>query len=247
MQLATFGGIAALGLRNVPTVLAANGYCSSQSEGWDKARLSYALVEGATSEFANTFNKAQAGLVAVEDVRAASVSARLLFAHFDEIGLNAATDRKMRDCRSEILAYLPSEHQVKQMQRLLEPYSIALSADKVRDMLTLTFERKMNALEKVQKLGIRGVQKAAVSILNRWAVRLQSRTSASLRYARFSQLEERDDECDEFQLIIDAIFLSAALNFGACLVGCAPCCLIAASEVIVGELLQIELDAFCLV
>ena len=64
---------------------------------FNPSRLSHAVINAATSDLANIVSKSKAGTLNHEDVDAAISSSRILFAHFEEIGLNDALDAERQN------------------------------------------------------------------------------------------------------------------------------------------------------
>lgn len=213
------------------------------SNEWDK-RLSHALLEEASSEFVAAWGKRRVSSLTTEDLRAVTVSAKILFSHLDEIGWTAATEKDILSDPSRVLNYEPTKELVLLMKRTLETQGAIVSTKDVEGLFHLSIEGKERGLKRIREGGLRASQRDALAFLHRQIVR--SRSSQTVAYRRVAlQDVPLAAQCEQMQAVIDATFLSAALNGLACAILCVPCCGIAAGLGVLGALLQSEKNTAC--
>jgi len=220
--------------------------CSNGPQGWSESRLSKAVLDGAIPDLSQALDRTRDGSLRSDDLRVAASSARLLFAHYDEIGLTVALQRQLEECKNNPSAQFVTLDQERTFRDMLTRRAIRLSEAEVHKMFSMPPDRKDRALEKALQIGLQQIHAAAVSALDRRAASMRpiSGTRWEKRGSLF-RVAFTDSDCEEFQLIIDTIGIVAGLNGIGCLVGCVACCGIAAGAVLIMELLQYVHDLLC--
>ncbi len=201
---------------------------SESIEDFDVHRLSNAVVKSASRVFAEAFNRAQAGSLTSGDVQAVVATATILFSHFEEIGVNASTDRKFRERGNDLLAFQPSREAVELRYARLFDMGFRITSSQVDRMMSFTLESKRAALELVDRIGIRGVQQKSLEYLESYGSQLLrlrgSRIEQPLLPAAFAQASP--EQCRQMQSILVSIEIAIGMYAAACGLGVYPACII---------------------
>lgn len=202
-------------------------------EGSWQDKLSHAVVDDATSAMVVAINQGRS--LHYADAEVAVYAARMMQDHFNEIGLSAATDHELRRHRQRLLDFTPNDEVVQVMATEITRRGLVVFPDQVREMLSIPQERKIEAVDKLMAEGFAAAGAEAVDRAHRLAEHLEP------GYVGFGA----DDPCTELRIILDTMYFLASLYGVACVLGCAPCCIIAAAILLEARLIQLLMDQFC--
>jgi len=233
-----------LGVRRIPISFAPQSSTSPWPQGWQEDKLSRAVLEGATAEFANAFNRAKAGQLRAQDLRAMADVGTVLFAHFDEIGLTAATQTSLHNNQDQIIGSTLSSDDIAKIRARLGERGIVVSEDDVSRVFSLTPADKQKAFSKLDELGLGGVQGEALNFLKLATTRLEQKggTSSPSRYVPV----QAATTCGAFLDVLDVVAIDALLFFGGCLLACLVCCGIAEALFTFTIVLELVYVVYCI-
>lgn len=156
----------------------------SLGELGSQKQLSHAIVDHVGSELARVYHAIRTrGSVRADDVRAIAANMRLLCAHLEEVGLNAAIEQYARESAQEALSFVPQEEHLREIHARLTALGIPVSRQWLQRRLALSQERKAHLLSQIERFGIRGVIKGGIGILNRFAARLEQQSGGRIKVA----------------------------------------------------------------
>jgi hypothetical protein len=224
------------------------------SEDLDVAgnRLSMGVLRSCSIEFAKPLNNLLAGYLFAADVLVAASSAKILFSHFEETGINASTERKMREGRLELLDFLPSYDLLEQIYSYLVQWGCNLSRERIAMMFSLSRERQIAALDFINTNGIWSLQRDYVDYLRWFGTKLQAQAKDRMnkQYLQIALVQDppySERTCADLQVIEEGLWVDAALWGAGCAVGCTPCCGIAAAiAVLAGYIHLLRISKGCI-
>ena len=167
MSIGLGGLVIGLNAKNLPDLFA--GQESNSREDFNVNLLSTAVVKSAAYEFARAFNKAQLGNLTAGDIQAVVAGASILFSHFEEIGVNAATERKIRKRRNDLLHFTRSDKDVERTYIDLQKMGFQIARWQIRKMMSMTLEDKIAALDLIDRIGIRGIQEISLEYMRKFS------------------------------------------------------------------------------
>ncbi|MEO0249231.1 MAG: hypothetical protein ABIN58_06740 [candidate division WOR-3 bacterium] len=150
---------------------------------------------------------------------------RLLFAHFDEVQLIQALEQQMRECRQELLNFMPGKDHVRPIQEQLASFGVFIGLQGLQETLSLPYESRVQAYSQIERKGIVGVTKGILVALSRLEDRVERQESRAvgLRYASALQDEIEGDICqvldnaEAFLWFLAAVLLLVGLAAAAAL------------------------------
>ena len=132
------------------------------------------LASDGGRELGWVYNSIQSrGSAIANEVKSVIASMRLLFTHLNEIRLTRVLEQQMRECRQEILDFVPQEEHLRVIQDRLVAFRVSVPLEQLRQILTVPFERKARVLSDVEIFGINHFVRRALGALNLVAVRLE--------------------------------------------------------------------------
>jgi hypothetical protein len=148
---------------------------------------------------------------------------------------------RWREAADRLFDVEPDDLLIREVGKSLKSHGSDMSGEALRKMLTVPIERRSAAIERLRDVGFAGCALAAINAA-RSASGLGNTTGVA---AQARMVPRTDTACQEFQLIIDAIVIIAALDGLGCLAGCVPCCGIAAGALLFAGILEFIHDWFC--
>lgn len=126
-------------------------FTQKPADGWNKLRLSNAVVTNAQSAVQVYAKKKQMGQVTVADVQRAAFAMKTLFDHYQEIGLNDAIQNRIINNQNEFLNFEPSDIDMQTAQNQFTSIGMSISNDTLRSKFG---EGREQFLAMVQQKGL---------------------------------------------------------------------------------------------
>lgn len=168
------------GLSGIPPTRQGSG--SEKLKGVGSKELSQAVLDHVGSELVRIYQTMRTrGSVKADDVRAVAANMRLLFAHFEEVGFNAALEQYMKGHSQEVLDFIPQDAHLQEIHARLIALGIPVSRGWLRQRLSIAREKKVHLLARIERFGIQGLIKGGIGVLNRFATVLEQRDSGKIR------------------------------------------------------------------
>lgn len=124
------------------------------TSGWDSSRFSLAVQSNVNAALHNFQLKKQAGQLTTSDVDAVAVSMRTEFDHLQEIGFNAALEKKLLGNEEAFLDFHPSDSDLHSVQERLASDGIQSCLSGLRSSLDIDNESRLLFLALVKKQGL---------------------------------------------------------------------------------------------
>lgn len=155
--------------------------------GWQKAKLSQAIVNDADRAVENVITANQAGRLTASDLDIAATSLQILWDHFQEIGLNDALQKEILNNQEEFLQFHPDDAQVAAYSSHLFSHGVRVSSSRLQSVMDPDFEARQEFLSTVQRVGLYRAEMAAVAQLREQARQLNESVNSGrelpMRYA----------------------------------------------------------------
>jgi hypothetical protein len=150
----------------------------------------------------------------------------LLVGHFQEAGLNSALERQTRACQQELLDFVPQEKHLRSIQDQMASFGVAIGRERLREMLSLPYDKKLSAISQVETRGVHGSANRTIAALRLAAKRLEQHESSSIGVpVGLEELTDEDDQSTREQI---CKALNEALAFLAFVAAC--CAVLGAPE-----------------
>lgn len=98
--------------------------------------------------------KKEAGTLTAADVEVAAASMKTAMDHLQEIGFNSAVEEKLLANKDAFLAYHPSDDDIQSLQQRLSSQGIPTDVSRVRSLVDLDYESRVQFLSLVEKQGL---------------------------------------------------------------------------------------------
>lgn len=226
-----YGSVKATKLRTSPPGKNQSAKSAKEKPDWNTNRLSSAVLTAAMSDSVRLINKIKAKDVKAQDARSAAVSLRIMFNHFDEIGLNKSNEKRMRERREALIDSKPSDELVNSLSTRLEEVGLLMTPDEIRDRFTKpSSSDRAASIDLINEKGLRSVQEKYLEMLDRFADRLsrdESKSSAQtklLTVKSHSNIFEDADFCSFIRGVNHGLLAAVAASEWCCLFGVPPCC-----------------------
>ncbi len=152
----------------------ANVFGQTPSTGWQKAKLSQAIVNDANQAVENLVIANESGHITASDFDNAATSLQILWDHLQEIGFNQALQNEILANQDAFLDFHPTDSQVDAYHAKLASDGVNVSALRVRSAMDPDFDTRQEFLSEVKKVGLYQAELEVVAQL-----RQQAKESAS--------------------------------------------------------------------
>lgn len=132
------------------------------SSGWDSFKLSQAVLTNVNKGVRNYALKKQADHLTASDVEIAAASMKTAIDHLQEIGYNAALEKRIFDNEETFLNYHPSDNDVQSFQKALATQGLQVDGSRVRSSMDPDYEARQQFLSTVKRQGLYKTELAAV-------------------------------------------------------------------------------------
>jgi hypothetical protein len=132
------------------------------SGGWDSSKLSQAVLTNVNKGVRNYALKKQADQLTASDVEIAAASIKTAIDHLQEIGYNAALEKRILDNEEAFLNYHLSDNDVSSFQKTLAAQGLQVDVSRVRSSMDPDYEARQQFLSTVKKQGLYKTELAVV-------------------------------------------------------------------------------------
>lgn len=122
--------------------------------GWQKSMLSKAVLNDAKQANIQMFVASQSGTLTPSVVENAAESLKVLFDHFQEIGLNDAMQKELLSNQKAFFDFDPSDSQIGADKLKFASEGMHVSDAQVRSVMDPSFEQRQEFLSSVQRVGL---------------------------------------------------------------------------------------------
>jgi len=150
------------------------------SSGWDSSKISQAVLSNVNQSVHNYVQKKQAGKLTASDVEIAAASMKTAMDHLQEIGYNAALEKRILENQDDYLNYHPSEDDVQSFQKTLAAHGIQIDISKARSSMDPGYEARQQFLSMVKKQGLYKTQLAFVEQFRAQELEYVSQSSTNI-------------------------------------------------------------------
>ncbi len=163
------------------------------ANGWDSSRYSLAVRSNVNAAIHNFQLKMQAGQLTASDVEAVAVSMKTNYDHLQEIGFNAAMEKKLLGNEEAFLNFHPSDSDLQSIQERLASDGIQSNVSGLRSALDIDNESRLRFLALVKKQGLYKTELRLVEQFRNDQLQLvsQSNTHSGLRLTHGKPREGR--------------------------------------------------------
>jgi hypothetical protein len=221
LHTAAIGGLPAIlgTVEIIPAVTGSQNPCLPVSKRIERNRISNALVNHVGRELVNVSAAIQSrGSVDAEDIRKTASGMELFFAHLAEIELTPVLDQQMRKCGEALLDFKPQQKQLLAMQDWLASVGASVRMDRLQAMFSLPYERKVDALMKIQRQGIDGCVEELLVTMEQLASRRSSSRTLRVRFSQQEEMCKAMEQAIGFLVTVAAILVLLGLGLPAGLV-----------------------------
>ncbi|MGC8550217.1 MAG: hypothetical protein ACP5M4_11010 [Acidobacteriaceae bacterium] len=206
----------------------ANVFGQLPATGWQKSMLSKAVLNDARQASIQAFVASQSGTLTPDVVENAAESLKVLFDHFQEIGLNAAMQKELLSNQKAFIDFQPSDSQIAAEELEFASEGMHVSDAQVRSVMDPSLEQRQQFLFTVQQVGLYRTELMLVAQLRARAEKLSAETRIGERSAGLFMGNARLVEATT--VVCESCFIGSGLSiivpeilpgaFFACL-GCA--------------------------
>lgn len=193
--------------------------------GWQKSKLSQAVLNDAEQANIQMLAARQSGTLTSDVAENAAESLKVVFDHFQEIGLNEAMQNKLLSNQKTFFDYHPNSSQIDAVESKLAAMGLHVSDSQVRSVMDPSLEERQKFLSTVQSVGLYQTELMLVAQLRARAEQLSVETNVGEQLGHLSTGSARLVEvitpvCGSCFIIWGlTIFLPALApaGFGSCL------------------------------
>jgi hypothetical protein len=165
----------------------ADAFGQTPATGWQTSRLSQAVVNDANRAVETLIVARQTGQITAAMLQNAATSLRILYDHFQEIGLNAALQKQVLGDPDAFLNFHPNDSQVSAYLGKLAADGVTVPAAQVRIVMDPDTAMRQQFLSLIRSQGLYRAELQAVAQLQAQASELAASTSANRQSAHLAR------------------------------------------------------------